>query len=368
MKRTFIFAICFFLLILLGMVIINFHVDFQEKLPEESKVGLILYGSSNDRSFSQAHYEGVRDAVLNINGLELIYRENVVSGGAFLDTVDELVNSGCRIIIATSYNYSDSIKVAADTYPYVYFFHAAGTYSQSNLTSFFGRMYQIRYLTGIVAGLQTKTGEIGYVAAFPIDEVNRGINAFMLGVSRVNPGAKVFVEWSGSWLNGGANRNAAERLIANHSIDVLSMHTDSLAPLEVAEKHSIYSIGYNFDNEMQFRSTYLTSAVWDWKEFYKPKISECLVGKLRGGHCWNGMETNIIRMTPLTDNVSNKDKVQYFLDWEIKKILVNNCDVFFGPIYDTDGNLRVPEGSCLTDESILNDFKWYVKGVCTSAF
>lgn len=86
-------------------------------------------------------------------------------------------------------------------------------------------------------------------------------------------------------------------------------------------------------------------------------------GKLRGGHFWNGIEKNIITLTPLTDNVQNKDKVQYLVTREQKKMSVNNSDIFFGPIYDNKGVLRVPEGCCLTDYAILNDFKWYVQGV-----
>lgn len=94
----------------------------------------------------------------------------------------------------------------------------------------------MRYLSGIVAGLQTETNEIGYAAAFPISEVNRGINAFTLGVKSVNPDADVYIKWINSWVDDEAAMKTTNALLNNHNIDVLTIHTDSLAPLEIAEE------------------------------------------------------------------------------------------------------------------------------------
>ncbi len=363
MKKVFVFAGCFFLLVFAGIFFINFYEDSFEHAYDNAKIGIILNDTITDRSYSQAHYDGLKAALSTFKNASLVCKENVASGAHFITAVDELVASGCRIIVANSYNYTADVYQVADKYPYVYFFHASGLGKRSNLTTFFGRMYQVRYLTGIVAGMQTKTNKIGYVAAFPIDEVNRGINAFTLGVRLVNPDAEVFVEWSGSWLDEESNRTAALKLIFEQNVDVMTMHTDTLIPLEEADKNDVWVVGYNFDNENMFPATYLTGAVWNWKEFYRTKIVECMGGKLRGGHFWNGIEKNIITLTPLTDNVQNKDKVQYLVTREQKKMSVNNSDIFFGPIYDNKGVLRVPEGCCLTDYAILNDFKWYVQGV-----
>ena len=365
MKKFIVLAVSFFLLISVGFFFINSYGNDSKTVYEPAKIGIILNGTIDDHSYSQSHYDGLKLAMETFGNASLTCKEYVESGTPFLKAVDELVSSGCRIIIANSFNYTTDIYLAADKYLYVYFFHASGLGKRANLTTFFGRMYQVRYLTGIVAGLQTKTGRIGYVASFPIDEVNRGINAFTLGVRLVNPEAQVFVEWSGSWLEEAGNRIAAQNLIFEKHVDILTVHTDSLVPLEEAEKNGVWTIGYNFDNASLYPSTYLTGAVWNWQEFYKVKIVECMGGKLRGGHFWNGIEKNIVTMTPLTDNVSNKDNVQYIVTQEMKKMYVNNRDIFFGPIYDNKGNLRVPDGCCLTDDAILSDFKWYVQGVVT---
>ncbi|MCR5763799.1 MAG: BMP family ABC transporter substrate-binding protein [Treponema sp.] len=368
MRKVLVLAGSFFFLVFAGLFFINFYESSSESKDNNVKIGIILNGTVKDHSYSQSHYEGLKAAVKNLKNVSITYKENIESGANFLSCVENLVKSGCRIIIANSYNYAYDIELASSKYPYVYFFHASGLGNRANLTTFFGRMYQVRYLTGIVAGMQSDSGRIGYVAAFPIDEVIRGINAFTMGVRLVNPEAQVFVEWSGSWIEAGNNRRATQKLISEKEIDVLAIHTDSLVPLEEASEKDIWTIGYNYDNESMFTSTYLTGAVWNWTEFYKVKIPECIGGKLRGGHFWNGIEKRIVTLSPLTDNVKNKDEVQKILDREQKKMDVNNYDIFFGPIYDNAGNLRVPEGCCLTDESLLDDFNWYVQGVAVNAF
>jgi len=250
---------------------------------------------------------------------------------------------------------------AAEKYPEIYFLHATGTGSDKNMSTYFGRIYQIRYLCGIVAGLQTETNEIGYVAAFPIPEVNRGINAFTLGVRSVNSEATVYVSWTYSWHDDTSAAEATNKLLDNHNIDVLTMHSDSLMPLEIAEERGVMSIGYNYDNSRNYPETYLTAAVWDWEEFYTPIILKCLQGKFEGKHYWEGIDTGMVSLAPLTDKVN--DETEAIVLQEMERISSGTYDVFYGPIYDNEGNLRVEEGECMTDNAMLNEFDWYVEGV-----
>jgi len=216
-------------------------------------------------------------------------------------------------------------------------------------------------LSGIVAGLLTTTNEIGYVAAFNISEVNRGINAFTMGVRLVNPDATVHVEWCGSWTDDNMAAAATNKLIESHNIDVLTMHTDSLAPLEVAEKNKIWSIGYNTDNSSLFPDTYLTAPVWEWEYFYKQRIEECKYNQFTGKHYWEGMETGVVSLAPFTDNV--KPEISAIVENEKKRIETGTYDVFYGPIRDNKGNLRIKDGESMTDDEMLNAFDWFVEGV-----
>ncbi len=350
------------IIIVIGIATINGVKRDTEVTREKTKVGFLLNGKCDDKSWGQSHYEGMEKSAQELN-LEVYYRESVPENEECLHVIEELVQDGCEIIICNSFNYGEWIQKAAEKYSDIYFFHGSGVTEDKNLATYFGRIYQIRYLSGIVAGLQTETNEIGYVAAYPIPEVNRGINAFTIGVRSVNPDATVYVEWSETWTGDQETEAAVERLLEKNEIDVLAMHTDSLVPLEIAEERGIWSIGYNHDNSAEYPNTFLTAPVWDWENFYTPRILECLQGKFVGKHYWEGVETGIVSLSPLTDNV--KDGIGEVLQEEQERLQSGKYDVFYGPIIDQNGVVRVEAGENMADEVMLNDFYWYVEGVVT---
>ncbi len=359
MKKIFIIAGIILVALIGGIFVIRTYDADTEVTNETTQVGVILNGHKQDRNWCQSHYEGLEETAKQLN-LALVYRERV-NAESIETTVDELVKAGCEIIVANSFEFVEGIGQAAEKYPEVYFFHATGVGAGKNLSSYFGRMYQVRYLTGIVAGLQTETDKIGYVAAFPISEVNRGINAFTLGVRKVNPEAKVYVSWTNSWIDDEAAGNATKRLMDNYDIDVLAMHTDSGRPLELAEERGVMSIGYNVDNSRYYPNTYLTAAIWDWESFYTPNILRCLQGKFEGYHYWEGIESGMVSLAPFSAQV--KDGIAEVVQKEKERLGSGTFDVFYGPIKDCDGELRVEEGESMTDSALLNEFDWYVEGV-----
>lgn len=359
MKKVFLLSGIIIFAIVVGIFVITTRETNTKVTEKTTKVGVILNGTKEDRNWCQSHYEGLEETAVQLN-LELLYKEKVTKD-SIKDEIDTLVGEGCEIIVANSFEFGEGMEYAAKKYPEVYFFHATGTGEEKNLSSYFGRMYQIRYLTGIVAGLQTETKRIGYVAAFPIDEVNRGINAFTLGVRSVNPEAEVYVSWTNSWNDDEAAKRATERLIEEYGIDVLAMHTDSIKPLEVAEQQGVMSIGYNVDNSEYFPNTFLTAAIWDWESFYTPHILTCLQGKFEGHHYWESIETGMVSMASLSPKV--KSGVGEEVEEKRQSLISGTFDVFYGPIRDNEGTIRVAEGESMTDEAMLNHFDWYVEGV-----
>ncbi len=359
MRKIFCVVGLFVIAIMIGIFVINIYEAETEVTKEATKVGVILNGSVNDRSWSQSHYEGLQKTANELN-LFVMYEENVTEENA-LSMMEQFIDEGCEIIIANSVGFSEAVEIATQKYPEIYFFHATGVGEAKNLSTYFGRMYQIRYLTGIVAGLQTETDKIGYVAAFPIAEVNRGINAFALGVRSVNENAQVYVKWTNTWNDDELTENATIELMNTYDVDVLAMHTDSVIPLDIAEQKGVMSIGYNVDNSINYPNTYLTAAVWDWENFYTPNILRCLQGKFEGRHYWESVNTGIVSMAPYTDKVD--EEVVGLVNEEIEKLNNGTFDVFYGPIVDNEGRLRVGEGESMTDNNLLNGFDWYVDGV-----
>ena len=360
MKKIIATIMVFVCIIVVGILLIHMNKKETDVTKTKTKVGFILNGKIDDHSWGESHYNGMQISARELN-LEVVYKEEVPEDNRCIETIEELIGYGCKIIICDSFGYGEWELECADKHPEVYFFHATGVEERDNLSTYFGRIYQMRYLSGIVAGLQTETNEIGYVASFPIAEVNRGINAFTLGVREVNPDATVYVKWSNSWTGEEENASATKQLIESHNIDVLAMHSDAMAPLEIAAKNGIWTIGYNIDNSERFPDTFLTAPVWNWEKFYEPRILECLQGKFQGIHYWEGVETGIVSLSDFTDNVKSgiKEKVEE----ERQRLESGTFDVFYGPVKDNEGNIRIKAGQSMTDDSMLNDFFWYVEGV-----
>lgn len=345
---------------LAGIVLINEKQVNTDVTQTRTKVGALLIGERDDRSYNQSHYEALERTAQELN-LDITYVEKAPVGDACVAVVEEMIQNGCEIIVGTSFEYGDPMMEVAEQHPEISFFHATGLRRRKNLSTFFGRVYQMRYLSGIVAGLQTQTNEIGYVAAFPISEVNRGINAFTLGVRSVNPDAVVCVEWCDSWTDDESAGAAMERLTQKYDIDVVAMHTDSVRILEMAEEKGIWSIGYNVDNSELFPNTFLTAPVWQWDTYYKPYILKCLQGKMTGENYWGDASEGIVALAPLTDNV--KAGTAQKVEEAQKKLESGTFDVFNGPVKDNEGVLRIGAGENMSDYAMLNEFDWYIEGV-----
>ena len=360
MKKILTTILIFAVIIVAGLSVLSISRQDTDVTKTQTKVGFILNGKIDDHSWGESHYNGMEISAEELN-LKVIYRESVAENESSREVMEELIDEGCKIIICNSFGFGTWELECAKEHPEIYFFHATGVDQTDNLATYFGRIYQMRYLSGIVAGLQTETNEIGYVAAFPIAEVNRGINAFTLGVRLVNPDATVYVKWSNSWVEEEENAQATKELVEEHNIDVLTIHTDAMSPLKIADENGIWSIGYNVDNSDSFPDSFLTAPVWSWEHFYEPRILECLQGKFQSRHYWEGVETGIVSLAPLTKNV--KQGIAEKVEEERSRLMSGTFDVFYGPIKDNEGKVRIKEGQSMTDSAMLNDFFWYVEGV-----
>lgn len=349
--------------VFLSIVILAFAsaVSSDREYVVTGKIGLILNSSKSDLSWNQTHYEGIVSTAKKLN-CEYMVEENVRPDEECIAVIEKFVNEGCKIVVASSFEFGPAIQKMADKYPNVCFFHATGLVTKRNLTTYFGRIYQMRFLSGIIAGLQTQSNKVGYIAAKPISEVNRGINAFTLGVRLVNPRAEVCVVFCDSWFDDISAENATYKLLSQvPDIDVLAMHTDSQRVLQIAEEKGIWSIGYNRDNSDLYPKTFLTAPVWNWEAFYYPQFDSVYMGKFMGNNYWCEEETGMIGLGKLSENIPLKNKVVMLDYWQ--KFQNGLFDVFYGEIYDNKGVLRVSKGESIPDQILLNEFDWYVAGV-----
>jgi basic membrane protein A len=210
-----------------------------------------------------------------------------------------------------------------------------------------------------VAGAATESNTIGYVAAFPIPEVIRGINAFTLGVREANPDAEVRVVWTNTWFGPPEEKEAAEALLAAGA-DVIAQHQDTTEPQKAAADSGGFSIGYNADMAAIVGDTVLTSPVWNWGVKYIDIAEKVRDGTYGTEAYWGGMAENVVDLAPFSDKVS--DDTKSMVEEKADAIKSGSWDVFCGPVTGANGNLVVAEGKCLTDGEMLS-MNFFVQGV-----
>ncbi len=209
-----------------------------------------------------------------------------------------------------------------------------------------------------MAGYQTKTGKLGYVANSPQPAICRGINAFALGVQRVAPDAEIVVFWTGSWDNEDAETAAVRKLVRDEDVDVVTYHQDRPYAIQAAEAAGIYSIGYYEPMEGASEKC-LTCAVCDWAPLFETLLRDYLhTGGARTG--WMGMESGVVGLTGYSPLVSQdaRDEVE-----KATQEILSGSNVFSGLIYDNTGRRRCGEGETISDAALQNKIDWLAKGV-----
>lgn len=253
-------------------------------------VGFLYSGPIGDYGWTWAHDQARKALPYKTRFVENVTPDNIKTA------TESLIDLGCTMIFATSWEMLDQIKEIASQHPDIAFFCARIEGEPAdNIWLYLGRMYQARYLSGITAGCKSITGRIGYVAAFPVPEVIRGINAFTLGARSVNPRATVIVRWTNSWHDPPAEVEAAESLIAE-GVDVLAQHVQGPSVQQIAEQEGVYCIGYNVDMSKFAPKQNIDNCVWNWEPLYRWLIFEALLGH-KGQKVWAGIQTGVVGTT-----------------------------------------------------------------------
>lgn len=330
----------------------------QEKKEAEFKVGFVFTGPIGDNGWTQQHNAG-RLAIENELGVKTLYKESVPNTQESAKVMRDMIAQGAKMIFATSFGYMDYMLEVAAENPDVKFFHCGGYMQTENAVNYLGRMYQARYLSGIVAGMKTETGKLGYLAAFEIPEVVRGINAFTLGARSVNPDITVEVIWTHTWNDPPKEKEAAFALIDN-GCDVIAQHQTAPANLQAAEARGVWGIGYHADMNDAAPEACLTSPYWNWEPYYVREVKAVMDGTWKAENYWGGIDEDVVRLAELGKNAPAGAAEAVAA---AKEQLVNgSLDVFAGPLKDNTGEMRVPAGASMDDGSLLG-MDWFVEGV-----
>ena len=331
---------------------------------QKFKVAFVYVAPIGDMGWTYAHDQG-RLMVEKQFGdkVETAYIENVPEGPDAERVIRDFAQKGYNLIITTSFGFMDPTATVAKEFPKTWFVHVSGYKTAENLSTIFGKIEEPRYVSGLIAGKMTKSNKLGYVAAFPIPEVLRGINAFTLGVRKANPQATVTVVWTNTWFDPVKEKEAAEALL-DQGCDVIAQHQDTPEPQKAAEERGKYGVGYDSDMSKQAPKAVLTSPVWNWGVKYVDIVQRAMEGTYTTESFWGGWKDGVVDMAPIGPMVPAD--VKKMAEDEIAKFKSGEKDIFTiftGPINDQTGKLAVGPGQVLNAEDLLSKMTWFVEGV-----
>ena len=342
------------------MAAATFAATGPAKAAEPLKIGFVYVGPIGDHGWTYEHNQG-RLAVKKALGdkVKTSYVEKVAEGADAQRVISRLASSGHKLIFTTSFGYMNPTIKVAKRFPKVNFEHATGFKRGRNVATYSARFYEGRHVAGLIAGKMTKTNILGYVASFPIPEVIRGINATILAARSVNPKIKIKVVWVSTWFDPGKEADAANAMI-DQGADIIMQHTDSPAPLQVAQRRGVWAIGQASDMTAFGPKAHLTSIIDNWGPYYVARAKAVLDGTWKSGDVWGGFKSGMVQLAPYNkaipaDIVALGEKAR-------KGLIDGSVHPFQGPIKDQSGKIVVPAGQRASDRLLLG-MNFYVEGV-----
>ena len=323
------------------------------------KVAFVYTGPIGDAGWTFQH-DVARKHLEQALGADTTYVENMPETAEAARVMEQLIQKGYKILFMTSFGYQKISQEVAKKHPDVYIVNTGpGIGLLPNLKTMYGRIWDARYLTGLIAGKMTKSNTIGFVAAHPTPGVLPGVNAFALGVWAVNPQAKVKVVWMRTWYDPPKEKAAAKALI-DAGADVIAQHQDSPAPVQAAAEAGKYAIGNNSNMQPFGPKAFLTGPVYDWRKLDEDNVKAILAGQFKSEDYYGGLNDGLLTLAPFHEAVP--DAVRKLVEQARQDIVSGKLQVFKGPIKDQEGNLRVPAGEVLSLKDITST-RWLVQGI-----
>jgi len=330
-------------------------------------IGFIYVGPKTDYGYNQSHAQGAA-VVAKLPGVKVREEEMVPETVAVQKTMESMINlDGAKLIFPTSFGYFDPhILKVAPKHKDVTFLHCGGLYTEgkhpTNVGSYFGYIDEAEYISGIVAGLTTKSNKLGFIAAKPIPQVLRNINSFTLGARSVNPKATTNVVFTGDWSMPVKEAEAANSLI-DRGVDVLTAHVDSPKVIvELAERRGVFTTGYHANQSALAPKGYLTGAEWNWAKVYTDYVESVRGGKKFPHLLRGGFKEGFVKMSPYGKAVVEATKKK--ADEAKAKFMKGTMVIYKGPIKDNAGQVVIPAGTEQKQTDIaLESMSYLVEGV-----
>lgn len=286
----------------------------------------VYHDDIGDFGWQWAHDQSRRAIDEEFDWLETEFFESVSPDGAEVQ-LRQYAEREYDVIFGTTFDYMAAMAEVAPEYPDVIFEHCSGFEQRENLGRYFGRMYEPRYLTGVAAGMLTDTNRLGYVAAYPISEVIRGINAFALGATSVDPDVTVAVGYTETWDDENVEVETAKELI-DSGVDVMAQHQNAPAAAETAAGEGLWATGYNSPMGEFVGNKYVTAPIWDWSVYYRQTVRAIREGTWEADFYWGGLDGGIVELDEFGPSIP--DDVRETVTRRRSRIESGDLDVWAG--------------------------------------
>ena len=339
--------------------------------PKHLKVGFVYARDTEKSGWTYSHDLGRKYVETAFREqVETGYIENVPEDDTSYEVIKAFAEEGeYDVVFTTSEVFRRATVKCAIELPKIKFFNCSGNRPYVHMSNYFGRTYEPRFLTGIIAGAMTKSNIVGYTATDANPEVISSINAFALGMKLVNPSAKLLVTWTGEWNNPTVTTDISEKMI-DRGADLIS-NKNIIVPREVTWEYGVYSMLCDINPETKMPMNYLASPIWKWGKFYERILSSLLNGTYQRMisndatgqkliNFWWGLESGAIDVYTAENLIPEETMKLVKL---MKKLIISEqFHPFTGPVYDQSGNKRIENDSILGPEAIMS-MDWFVDNV-----
>lgn len=338
-------------------------------------IGFIYVGPGDDYGYNQSHAKAVSAMLAQFPDIKIVEEANIPETTAVQESMRNMIEiDGAQIIFPTSWGYFDphSLQLAQE-FPEVQFFHPNHPLDDShpaNVGAYYSSLVEPAFLSGIVAGLMSTTGKLGYVVPKPIPVVLQELNSFVLGARSANPDIVVQTVTTGDWALPIKEAEATNSLI-DQGADVISTRVDSpKIVITTAADRGVYSCGYHVDQRDVAPNAYLTGVEWNWEAIYVQYAEMTKAGKtlMNGGipkALQGGLKEGFSRISDYGSAVSAAAREAA----ETAKVQLASGElaIFQGELKDNRGNLIIPAGEVWqVGDPRLNTIDWMVEGVIAS--
>ncbi len=323
-------------------------------------MGFVYVGPIGDHGWNYQHDLARRQIEKEFGAmLKTAYVENVPESSDAQRILTQLARTGHKLIFTTSLGYMSSVLKTAKQFPDVAFEHVNGNRLGPNIGNYQAKTFEALFVSGYIAARMSKTGKVGYLATFPITTVIRDINATKLGMSLANPDAELSVIWLSTWYDP-VKETDASNLFVDQGVDVILQHTDSTAPVQVAQRRHVYSIGLSSDMSAYGPDASLFSILTDWTSYYLQQTKAVLAGTWKPDTYWGGFKEKTVALSAFNKVIP--EGIQNKAHELIAGISQGSVHPFQGPIWDNNGILRIPAGRHASVEEVAT-MDWLAKGI-----